>query len=241
MEICREIARRKIKASFNTMGINPSAVTAELAELMKDANFIEVSCTPESGSEKMLKALGKSFTLESVKRAAGFLSSSDIPVVWYFLFGGPGEDESTIEDTFKFIEENISRRDLVFITTGIRVFPGAPLCNHALSTGQLSADSDLLKPVWLQPKGISRKKMLYMINREVITHSNYINLQDNSEQTILSRALKKVYSVFRLKEPLWANIMRRDIIYKMLGINRRKLSNLKKKYLESKQIDSIVQ
>jgi radical SAM superfamily enzyme YgiQ (UPF0313 family) len=241
INICREITRRKIRTSFNTMGINPSAVTPELTELMKEANFIEVSCTPESGSEKMLKALGKNFTLESVKRAAGFLSSSGIPVVWYFLFGGPGEDESTIKETFKFIEDNISRRDLVFITTGIRVFPGAPLCNYALSTGQLSYDSDLLMPVWLQPKGISRKEMLYMINREVITHPNYINLQDNSEKTILSRILKKVYSILRLKEPLWTNIMRRDIIYRMLGYNKRRLRNLEEKYREENQTSSFYQ
>ena len=228
--ICREIKRRRIRTSFNTMGINPAAVTAELAELMREANFIEVSCTPESGSEKMLKALGKNFTLESVERAASLLSSNGIPVVWYFLFGGPGEDESTIKETFKFIENNISKRDLVFITSGIRVLQGAPLCNYALSTGQISNDSDLLRPVWLQPKGISRKKMLYIINRETIIHPNYINLQDNAEETILSNALKRVYSIFRLKEPLWTNIMRRDIIYRITGYNRHRLRNLKKKY-----------
>jgi radical SAM superfamily enzyme YgiQ (UPF0313 family) len=230
MEICREIVRRKIRTSFNTMGINPAAVTEELAELMREANFVEVSCTPESGSEKMLKALGKNFTLECVERAARILNDSGIPVVWYFLFGGPGEDESTIRETFKFIDKNISRRDLVFITSGIRVFPGAPLYDYALSTGQISENSDLLRPIWLQPKGISKNNMLYMINREVITHSNYINLQDNSEGTLLARTIKRVYSILRLREPLWTNIIRRDIIYKISGYNQYRLRNLKKKY-----------
>jgi len=231
--ICREIIRRKIKASFNTMGINPGAVTAELAELMKEANFIEVSCTPESGSEKMLKALGKNFTLKSVEQAAKLLNNNGIPVVWYFLFGGPGEDESSIKETFKFIESNISKRDLVFITSGIRILQGAPLCSYALSTGQISKDSDLLRPVWLQPKGISTKKMFYMINKEIITHPNYINLQDNSEETIFTRVLKMTYSFLRLKEPLWTNVMRRDILYRITGYNRYRLRNLMKKYEET--------
>ncbi|MCD4775963.1 MAG: cobalamin-dependent protein [Candidatus Aegiribacteria sp.] len=228
--ICREIIRRKIRTSFNTMGINPSAVTAELAGLMKEANFIEVSCTPESGSEKMLKTLGKNFTVESVELAARVLNDSGIPVVWYFLFGGPGENESTIKETFRFIDKNIGRRDLVFITSGIRVLPGAPLYGYALTTGQISVNSDLLRPVWLQPKEISIKEMLYMINREVINHSNYINLQDNSESTLLARTLKRLYSVLRLKEPLWTNIMRRDLIYRISGYNRYRLKNLEKEY-----------
>ncbi|MCK5064928.1 MAG: cobalamin-dependent protein [Candidatus Fermentibacteraceae bacterium] len=232
LEICREIIRRKIKVSINTMGINPGSVTEELAALMKEANFIEVSCTPESGSERMLKTLGKNFTVKHIERASRLLSNAGIPVVWYFLFGGPGEDESTVRETFSFIEENIVNRDLVFITSGIRVLPGSPICTLARETGQLPDTTDLLLPVWFQPERISMETMLYLINREVITHSNYINLQDNTDESMLARALKSVYSILGLKEPVWANVIRRDFFYKLTCYNRYRLWKLEKEHRE---------
>ncbi len=232
MEICREIIKRKIIVSFNTMGINPGAVTEELVALMKEANFMEVSCTPESGSERMLKALGKNFALKDVERAARFLGRAGIPVIWYFLFGGPGENETTVRETFSFIEENIAKRDLVFITSGIRVLPGSPVYTYAREIGQLSGSTDVLKPIWFQPEDISMKTMLYMINREVITHSNYINLQDNTDKSVLARTLKRVYSFLGLKEPIWNNVMRRDLIYKLTGYNRYRLWKLEAEYRE---------
>ncbi len=232
MEICREIIRRKIKVSFNTMGINPGAVTEELVALMKEANFMEVSCTPESGSERMLKALGKNFTLKHVEQAARFLSEAGLPVVWYFLFGGPGEDETTVRETFGFIEENIVKRDLVFITSGIRLLPGSPVYTFAREIGQLPDNTDTLRPIWFQPEGINMETMLYMINREVITHGNYINLQDNTDKSVLARTLKKVYSFLGLKEPVWVNIMRRDFIFKISGYNKYRLWKLEAEYKE---------
>ncbi len=230
MAICREIVKRNIRVSFNTMGINPANVTEEFAILMKAANFMEISCTPESGSARMLESLGKNFTLDDVRRAAECLRKVDLPVVWYFLFGGPGEDETTIKETFDFIEENIRKKDLVFITSGIRIFPGSPLYSYALEKGGIPEDTDILRPFWFQPEGVSTERMLYLINREVITHCNYINLQDNTDESVLARTLKRIYSLIRIKNPVWTNIMRRDIIYKLTGYNRYRLWNLERKH-----------
>lgn len=232
MAICREIVKRNIRVSFNTMGINPANVTEEFAILMKAANFMEISCTPESGSARMLESLGKNFTLDDVRRAAECLRKVDLPVVWYFLFGGPGEDETTIKETFDFIEENIRKKDLVFITSGIRIIPGSPLYSYALEKGGIPEGTDILRPFWFQPQGISFEKMLYMINREVITHCNYMNLQDNTDESVLAIILKRVYSFLGLSEPIWNNVIRRDVIYKLTGYNQYKLWKLEKKYRE---------
>ncbi|NOQ22477.1 MAG: hypothetical protein GQ565_07490 [Candidatus Aegiribacteria sp.] len=146
----------------------------------------------------MLKALGKNFTLKHVERAARLLCKAGIPVIWYFLFGGPGENETTVRETFSFIEENIPKRDLVFITSGIRILPGSPLHVYARNIGQLPDGTDILKPFWFQPEGINKETMLYMINREVISHGNYINLQDNTDESVLALTLKRVYSFLGL-------------------------------------------
>lgn len=227
--VCREIIRRGVKCSFNTMGINPGGVTEELAALMKQAGFMEVSCTPESGSERMLRSLSKGFTVADVRRAARLLRSAGIPVVWYFLFGGPGENESTIRETFDFIEEHISIKDLVFITSGIRVLPGSPLHRCAVDSGSIPLDADLLHPVWYQPEGIDRERMMYLIEREVISHPNYINLQENTDTSLLARILKRMYSILGIRSPIWANIRKRDRIYRLTGHNRRRRRELERR------------
>jgi len=210
------------------MGINPGAVTEELVSLMKEAGFIEISCTPESGSEKMLQSLGKNFTLEDIKHAAILFGKARMPVVWYFLFGGPGEDVSTIRESFDFIGKHIRKQDLVFITTGIRIFPGTSIYSKAQENNTIRQDTNILFPVWFKPDGIKTEAIVYLINKEIISHGNYINLQENSDTTILAKILKKVYAAARLKKPLWANIMRRDFLYRITGYNKYRLWLLEK-------------
>lgn len=232
LQICEEIIRRGVKTSFNTMGMNPGSITEELVSLMKEAGFIEVSCTPESGSEKILKSLGKNFTLHDVQRAATILKKSNMPVSWYFLFGGPGENKSTIRETFNFIENNISKTDLVFITSGIRLFPGAPLYKHQNESSGIPK-KDPLQPFWFEPDEIHADEMAYMINKEVITHQNYLNLQDNTDDSLLAQLVKRAYGFFRIREPLWTNVIRRDKLYNLFGYNKYRLWNLEKKHKSS--------
>ena len=74
------------------------------------------------------------------------------------------------------------------------------------------------------------ESMIYMINREVITHGNYMNLQDNTDESVLAMTLKRVYSFLGLKEPIWNNVIRRDAVRKLTGYNRYKLWKLKKEH-----------
>jgi radical SAM superfamily enzyme YgiQ (UPF0313 family) len=226
LDVCRELTDRDLDVSFNTMGVNPGSVTGELVEMMRSAGFMEISCTPESGSDKMLRSLDKNFSVKDVANASRHLKGSGIPVIWYFLFGSPGETEETVGETFDFIEGNISSRDLVFITSGIRILPGSPLYDQAVAEGQLHPRESVLEPVWYRPAGIDLERMKYMIDREVISHPNFINLSDNTDDTLLARALKRIYSILRIREPVWTNIMRRNILKKVFLLDRYELRRL---------------
>ena len=146
MAVLRELASRKLPVEIDTMGLNPVAVDTELVEAMKAAGFNETSCTPESGSPKMIKALGKQFTIEEVARAARVLSECQMPTKWYFMFGAPGENKDTIRETFDFIDTHIPATDLVIVMTGIRVLPGTPLETYCRKNGMIPDDNPLLEP-----------------------------------------------------------------------------------------------
>ncbi len=233
--ICQEIIKRKIPTTFNTMGINPGSVTAELIQLMEKANFKEFSCTPETGSSRMLKSLGKNFSLNEVKQAISLFKTTKIPVIWYFLFGGPGENPDTVEETLNFIEKNIPKKDLVFLTSGIRILPGAPIHQAAIENSQINPDTDMLFPVFYQPKEINKQALFYLINKAVIKHPNFMTMRSNEEDNFLARTVKRLYGKFNIEEPLWVNLMRRDILYRITGYNRYRLWKLEKEYKESLQ------
>lgn len=146
LAICDELAVRALPVRLDTMGLNPLAVDEELVAAMVRAGFTEVSCTPESGSDPVLRRLGKGFTTADVGRAARVLAAAALPTKWYFLFGGPGENEDTVTETFRFIDETIPADHLVIAMTGIRVLPGTALARIARTEGSLAADQDLMAP-----------------------------------------------------------------------------------------------
>ena len=146
LAICHELARRALPVRLDTMGLNPLAVDRELVDAMVAAGFTEVSCTPESGTDRILRRLGKGFGTADVRRAAGVLREAGLPTKWYFLFGGPEETEESVMETFRFIDECIPTDHLVIAMTGIRVLPDTPLARVARAEGQLDPGHELLTP-----------------------------------------------------------------------------------------------
>jgi radical SAM superfamily enzyme YgiQ (UPF0313 family) len=144
--ICREIIRRKIKVRLRTMGINPRNASEELFGLMMEAGFRQIDATPDSASERILKNLDKGFKLREVRKMAKLIRKFDLPTMWFFLFGGPGESAETLEETLRFIEEFVNPEDLVYLSSGLRVYPGTPLCRIALEEGRIRPDRSLLYP-----------------------------------------------------------------------------------------------
>jgi radical SAM superfamily enzyme YgiQ (UPF0313 family) len=113
--LCREIIRRGMKLRMRTMGINPGNTSAELFELMLRAGFTQIDVTPDSASPTVLQRMGKGFTLKEVRDTASLIKQFDMPSMWFFLFGGPGENEITFHETLEFIDSYISVNDLVYM------------------------------------------------------------------------------------------------------------------------------
>jgi len=205
LDICRELVGHRFAARFSTMGINPAAVTEELFRLLKEAGFSEVSITPETASPPILESLGKNFTRGDLVRAAQIARRARLPVVWYFLFGGPGETEHTVRQSLRFLDEHISPEHLVLMVSGIRLFPGAPLAGRARREGQIAPDASLLAPVWYRPQ-IRRERLFALLDEAMAGHPNYIALQDNHAPARLIRAVSAVQRFFRSRRPIWQYI-----------------------------------
>lgn len=146
--VLEEILRRGLKARFSVSSLSPKGLTRAQVQLMEKAGMTSLVITPESASNLMLSALNKGFTSEDVHRAAELLSGSSMRTLWCFLIGGPQEDEATLAQTARFLNEKLARKDGAYITTGMRIYPGTGLHELALREGVVTSNDDLLKPTF---------------------------------------------------------------------------------------------
>lgn len=90
---------------------------------MKDSGCYEVVYGIESGSQKVLDALGKGTTVEQNARAIDLTKKAGIKVKTAVIVGSPGETWETIEQTVKLITEHRPDKAIVCAFTP---YPGSP-------------------------------------------------------------------------------------------------------------------
>jgi radical SAM superfamily enzyme YgiQ (UPF0313 family) len=131
LEILSAIANRGLVANYVGTGLNPSKLPDELLERMRAVGFRSVILTAESASDTMLASYRKNYQRTRLYEAADLLEKHDIIGLWVFLIGGPKETAETVEETLSFIEERVHPPHAVYITSGIRVYPGSPIAEDA--------------------------------------------------------------------------------------------------------------
>jgi radical SAM superfamily enzyme YgiQ (UPF0313 family) len=128
-------------------GISPNRpVGTPLMEKMKRAGCYRLEFGVESGSDAVLKAMGKSYPS---KRAAQMLRSAHdagIMVVAYLIIGFPGESQVPFENTLSFITDNADSIDLVRSVNGLVLIHGTALERKPQSFG--IDEIDRLQPDW---------------------------------------------------------------------------------------------
>lgn len=153
-ELCREMIAADLGLSWSAF-VNPGHLDAGLVDLMVRAGCDAVELGTDSGSEPMLRSLGKSFTVDDVRRAAGLCRDAGVATAHYLLFGGPGETDATIDETVALMDE--LRPEAVIVMVGIRIYAGTELHEVALREGLVTPGQCLLDPVFYPAEGELRR------------------------------------------------------------------------------------
>ena len=207
--ICREIIRRKLKVRLRTMGINPRHASGELFELMKEAGFTQIDATPDTASPRMLKALDKGFNLDEIRKMAELIRQYDLPTMWFFLFGGPGENEETLKETFDFIDEYVNPEDLVYMNAGMRVYPNTPLYDVAVKEGLIKAGESVFHPPFYYYSGLIGKKVLdQKINEAAKLRPNCLPALATVPPPAMIQEALAVRASQNLQEPMFRTLLR---------------------------------
>lgn len=103
-ELCDEILRRGLKFHW-VCETRVDNVGLSMLRKMKRAGCVEVQYGIDYGDETVLRRLGKAISLENVDDAVRWAKKAGLFVVAFFIFNCPGEDEETMENTFKLIQK----------------------------------------------------------------------------------------------------------------------------------------
>lgn len=145
--------------------LNPKGIDEELLALVVMTNgwsyYSEQGRTVilpfdlDSGCDRILSAMGKSFTTEDIRRAfAAFANvkrryekqALSLSTVVHLLLGYTGEDEESIKESCRLLNEIQPER--LSLQIGVRVYPGTPLAQATKGT-LWSRPDDLLEPTFV--------------------------------------------------------------------------------------------
>jgi radical SAM superfamily enzyme YgiQ (UPF0313 family) len=202
MEICEGIARTCPGARPQSLELNPLFIDDDLITAMEHAGFTGIGITVESASDSVLKGLRKGFSVEDVYKAARIIQRHSLPCVWIFMFGGPGETETTVIETLRFAGTFIRQEDVAFFSAGIRIYPGTELESLARKEGLLSLPShEMLSPVFYTSPEVDYHWMKKRILNEMNSHMNFMN-SDSIGLSFLP-AIHRTGHRLGLRPPLW--------------------------------------
>jgi hypothetical protein len=168
---------------------------------MKAAGFRSLGITAESASDDVLEKLEKGFNAAKVREVAERVEKHGIKTLWIFLVGGPGENARTLEETLSFAAWRLTRGDAVYLTVGLRIYPGTTLHRIAISEGVVPANSTLLDPAFYFSSALQFDSTVARLKRFAADHPRFMFSAD-SRSAVLPY-LTRAASVLRLPRPHW--------------------------------------
>jgi radical SAM superfamily enzyme YgiQ (UPF0313 family) len=138
-EYAKEFLRRLIDLNLDISWSTPNGVRLdtldeELLDLMKASGLYLISLGIESGSDKVLKLMKKSTTVEKIRKGVDLIRSRDIDTAGFFIVGFPGESRREIEETVRFsLDLDLIRANYFTYLP----FPGSASYKELESNGEL--------------------------------------------------------------------------------------------------------
>jgi anaerobic magnesium-protoporphyrin IX monomethyl ester cyclase len=201
IQVCEAITRRKLGVQLDTTNFTPATASVELLGAMRAAGFRSLGITAESASDTVLEKLEKGFTAAKVREVAERVEKFGIKTLWIFLVGGPGETSKSVEETLEFAAWRLHRGDAVYLTVGLRIYPGTTLHKIAIAEGIVPPESTLLDPTFYFSSAIAFDATVDRLRRFAADHPRFMFSADS--RSVVLPYLTRAASILRLPRPHW--------------------------------------
>lgn len=212
----RELLEAMLAAGLKirwTAFFQPSDLSRADLDLIKASGVSGLEFGTDGASDAALKGMNKPFEFALVRALQARCLAAGVPAAHYFIFGGPGETEDSLEEGI----ENIRSLEgcASFISSGLSIYPRTPLHRLALREGVLSPDDDLGRPVFYFSPQIEPEKMNARLE-EAFGRSRHILFPPG-------RALERTEALRRMgfKGILWDTLIKSPAVCRAPGAAAR--------------------
>jgi radical SAM superfamily enzyme YgiQ (UPF0313 family) len=151
-------------------GICLDKVSDEMLALMRKANFYSFGVGIESGSEKILRSMGKDTNLEALKNKISLARKYGFYITGFFILGYPGETREDIELTIKYARE-VDIDKAAF--NKYLPLPGTKSYNNLVDNGEMKCRQYFggitIKDIPYSPEGISKDEIRNYLKKAVLS------------------------------------------------------------------------
>ncbi len=138
-EYCKELKKRNLPVKWAGQS-RVDQTDKELMKLMRDSGLVQLDFGVESGSEKILKVLGKGGAgdrTSQIKNSFKLCKELDIRTLATFIIGNPEETKEDIDQSFNLAKEIAADYTAFYFLTP---YPGTDIYDMALEKGWLDPD-----------------------------------------------------------------------------------------------------
>lgn len=235
LEILEEICKRPWEASFSAAGMDPRGLDTPSLDLMWKAGFRSFMLSPESASDKVIRNYGKGFVVDDLARAAEAMNKTRLTPLWYFLVGGPGETNQTLQETLDFILKYLKHDKHppyhnVHMFMGVRIYPGTGLWKIGMNEGLVNANTDPLQPCWYLSQSLDIDLAIrQMIETAAVCPELYLGFDER--YLSMSKIIAFFGELFGLRKPYWRHLW---------GINRLLIKTGLRFAFQRKNVSSVL-
>jgi radical SAM superfamily enzyme YgiQ (UPF0313 family) len=206
IETCEALIRRQLRLRWGCF-LRPQGLTRELVELMARAGLSHIEFGADSFCDAVLAACDKHLTFEDIQHSSELARQQQIDQCHFLICGGPGETLETLEASFK--NSQRLNNPVIMACVGMRIYPGTALFQRALNEGRITADADMLTPVYYLAPGLTGEQVFAQIERFAKLSSNWIVGDPTPGYTRLVERLRArgvagpLWSYFSMVQRLW--------------------------------------
>lgn len=144
--LCDLIIHSPLQIRWSGAILPREGVDADLTRRLCRSGCYRLEIGLESGSERVLKGMRKSFSVARATRLLEDLKEAGIMTVIFLIVGYPGETEEDFVRTLDFLQRNRGLIDLVRSANTLNISPESPLARHPQRFGVMADPGHQVHP-----------------------------------------------------------------------------------------------
>jgi hypothetical protein len=155
----------------------------------------------------MIRNYRKGFALDEVIHAAEAINQTAFAAWWFFMIGGPGETNETLQESLDFALKYLQKRGrpvthVAHFFMGVRIYPGTLLWETAVKEGFVPAVANPLDTLWYLSEQLDLDRAVAQMT-EAATQCPEVYLGFDERVLMFSRVAAAVFSILRMPRPYW--------------------------------------